>query len=305
MASASPAYHRRVRIGVQLPEVERPVSWSELRGVALAAEASGFDSIWVGDHLLYRDDAGVSRGPFEAWSTLAALAEATEQVSLGPLVAATSFHAPAILAKKAATVDDISGGRLILGLGAGWNQVEYEAFGFPHDRRVDRFEEAFTIIRTLIREGAIDHRGRYHTLRECELIPRPRSGIPILVGSNGPRMLRITAPHVDMWNTWHTDYQNRPQGLAPLIAGLESACLDTGRDPGEIEKTAAVYVQLRRGTGRAAGSGERPLTEPIAARALPERLVEFAEAGIVHVQVILDPIDAAAVEELARILDLS
>lgn len=291
-----------MKIGIQLPEVERPVTWAELRGVALAAEECGFDSIWVGDHLLYRDQHGVAKGPFEAWSTLSALAEATERVSLGPLVAATSFHAPAMLAKKAATVDDISGGRLILGLGAGWNEVEYNAFGFPHDRRVDRFEEAFTIIRTLLREGAIDHQGRYHTLRDCVLIPRPRSDIPIMVGSNGPRMLRIAAPFVQMWNTWHTDYHNRPDGLATLIAGLESACHDTGRDPGEIEKTAAVYVQTGRGTGREAGSAERPPVEPIPGAALLENLAGFADAGIVHVQVVLDPIDAPAVEELAGML---
>jgi alkanesulfonate monooxygenase SsuD/methylene tetrahydromethanopterin reductase-like flavin-dependent oxidoreductase (luciferase family) len=296
------AYDRRVKIGIQLPEVERPVTWSELREVALTAEDCGLDSIWVGDHLLYRDEAGMGKGPFEAWSTLAALAEATERVSLGPLVAATSFHAPAMLAKKAATVDDISGGRLILGLGAGWNRVEYEAFGFPHDRRVDRFEEAFTIIRTLIREGAIDHQGRYHTLEHCELVPRPRTDIPLMVGSNGPRMLRITAPHVDMWNTWHTDYENRPEGIGPLVDAVERAGREAGRDPGAIEKTAAVYVQMPRGTGREAGSDERPRVEPIVAHALPEMLEGFAEAGISHLQIVVDPIDATAVEELAGIL---
>src|SRR5690606_29038723 len=176
---ADEPYDRRMLIGVQLPEVERPVTWPEIREVALVAESCGLDSVWVGDHLLYRDD-GESRGPYEAWSLLAALAEATERVSLGPLVASVSFHAPAMLAKKAATVDDISGGRLILGLGAGWNRVEYDAFGFPFDNRVDRFEEAFTIIRTLLREGSMDFEGRYHTVRESELIPKPRPDIPIM-----------------------------------------------------------------------------------------------------------------------------
>ncbi|HET7646904.1 MAG TPA: LLM class flavin-dependent oxidoreductase, partial [Candidatus Limnocylindria bacterium] len=134
---------RPLKVGVQLPEVERVVRWPEMREMILTAERIGLDSIWVGDHLLYRDDGLPPRGPWEAWSTLAAIAAITERVELGPLVAATSFHNPAMLAKKAATVDEISGGRLILGLGAGWNEPEYRAYGFPFDHRVSRFEEAF------------------------------------------------------------------------------------------------------------------------------------------------------------------
>ena len=121
--------------------------------MARAAEEAGFDSVWVGDHLLYDLPGGATRGPWEAWTSLAALAAATERVEIGPLVASTSFHAPAMLAKQAATVDAISNGRLILGLGAGWNEREYRAFGFPYDHRVSRFEEAFTVIRTLLRDG--------------------------------------------------------------------------------------------------------------------------------------------------------
>jgi alkanesulfonate monooxygenase SsuD/methylene tetrahydromethanopterin reductase-like flavin-dependent oxidoreductase (luciferase family) len=142
---------RPLKVGVQLPEVERVVRWPELRQMALTAEEAGFDSLWVGDHLLYRRPLDVV-GPWEAWSTLAALAAVTERVELGPLVASTSFHNPAMLAKKAATIDEISGGRLILGLGAGWNEAEYTAYGFPFDRRASRFEEAFTIIRDLLRD---------------------------------------------------------------------------------------------------------------------------------------------------------
>src|SRR5436309_7314657 len=124
--------------------------------MARVAEQAGFDSLWVGDHLLYRDPGMPPRGPWEAWSILAALAAVTERVQLGPLVASTSFHNPAVLAKKAATVDEISGGRLILGLGAGWNEVEYRAYGFPFDHRLDRFTEALTIIGGLLRDGAVD-----------------------------------------------------------------------------------------------------------------------------------------------------
>ncbi len=291
-----------MKVGIQLPEVERDVGWQEIRDIAVVAEQCGFDSVWVGDHLIFRDEVTGTRGPWEAWSLLAALGEATERVLLGPLVAATSFHSPAMIAKKASTVDEISGGRLILGLGAGWNKAEYDAYGFSYDNRVSRFEEAFTIIRTLIKDGSIDFEGHFDTHREMELLPRARPDMKLMVGSNGPRMLRITAPHLDIWNSWHVWFGNRAEGLRPLVAELDSACADVGRDPAEIERTAAVYVQLSRGEGRVAGSEDRPKAEPIVGRAIPERLAEFGEAGISHLQMVLDPIDAAAVEELANIL---
>jgi alkanesulfonate monooxygenase SsuD/methylene tetrahydromethanopterin reductase-like flavin-dependent oxidoreductase (luciferase family) len=296
----------QMKVGIQLPEVEREVSWPEVREIAIAAEEAGFASIWVGDHLLFRDPGTGARGPFEAWSLLAALGEATERALIGPLVAATSFHNPAMIAKKAATVDDISGGRLVLGLGAGWNQPEYAAFGFPFDHRVSRFEEAFTIIRTLIRDGSIDHDGRFYTHRDMELLPRARSDMPLLIGSNGPRMLRIAAPHVDLWNSWYTGFDNDPRGLPPLLETVDEACRHVGRDPAEIERTAAVLVQLERGTGRIAGSGERPAVTPITGSRsdIAESLAHFEAAGITHVQIVLDPIDAPAVTEMGEVLAL-
>ncbi|MGD2100611.1 MAG: LLM class flavin-dependent oxidoreductase [Acidimicrobiia bacterium] len=291
-----------MKVGVQLPEVEREVTWGEVVDIARAAEDCGFDSIWVGDHLLYRDDLG-SSGPWEAWTSLAALAQETNRVELGPLVAATSFHSPAMIAKMASTVDEISEGRLILGLGAGWNRVEYDAFGFPFDHRVSRFDEAFTIIRTLIRDGHIDFEGAYYTHRDMELLPPARPDMKILLGSNGPRMLRIGAPHVDMWNSWFVWFGNRPEGLASLLDELSAACHDTGRDPSTVEKTAAVLVELERGSGRRAGSEERPEAPPIRGshEEIAERLGAFAAAGISHLQLVVDPIDTAAVEELALV----
>ncbi len=183
---------RPLKVGVQLPEVERRVDWPELVAMARRAEDAGFDSLWLGDHLLYDLPGGLTRGPWEAWTSLAAVAAVTERVELGPFVASTSFHSPAMLAKMAATVDGISGGRLLLGLGAGWNAREYAAFGFPFDARVSRFEEAFTIIRELVREGRSDFHGRYHDVTDCVLDPPPTrpGGPPLMIGSTGPRMLR-------------------------------------------------------------------------------------------------------------------
>jgi alkanesulfonate monooxygenase SsuD/methylene tetrahydromethanopterin reductase-like flavin-dependent oxidoreductase (luciferase family) len=294
-----------MKIGVQLPEVERPVPWAEWRDIARTVEESGFDSIWMGDHLLYRDQTG-ARGPREAWTSLAALAELTSRVEIGPLVAATSFHTPAMLAKMAATVDEISGGRLILGLGAGWNRVEFDAFGFAYDHRVSRFEEAFTIITTLIRDGHVDFSGRYHTVRDMELVPRARPDMKILIGSNGPRMLRATLADADMWNSWFLGFGNRADGLDDLTRLVDDVCRYVGRDPAAVERTVAVYVQLSRGTGRVPGDDERTGVSPITGshEEVAAALADFGRAGISHLQVVLDPIDAAGVVELAEIIAL-
>lgn len=294
-----------MKIGVQLPEVERSVPWKEWRDIALTIEDCGFDSVWMGDHLLYRDERGAT-GPREAWTSLAALAEVTDRVEIGPLVAATSFHAPAMLAKMAATVDEISGGRLILGLGAGWNQVEFDAFGFPYDHRASRFEEAYTIITTLIREGSIDFEGAHYTLREMELMPRARADMKILIGSNGPRMLRATMGSADMWNSWFNGFANSAEGLPELMSVVDAACAEVGRDPDEVERTVAVYVQLSRGGGRNAGDDGRAGPPPIngGREEMAAALRAFAPAGISHLQVVLDPIDAAGVEELAEVVRL-
>jgi probable F420-dependent oxidoreductase len=298
---------RPLRVGVQLPEVERVVRWPELVAIARRAEEVGFDSLWVGDHLVYRFRNGEARGPWECWSVLAALAAVTSRVALGPLVACTAFHAPAVLAKKAATVDEISGGRLILGLGAGWNDAEFRAFGLPADRRVSRFEEAFTIVRTLLREGAIDFVGRFYEVRDCELLPRPTrpGGPPLLVGSIGERMLRITLPHVDAWNAWYADTGNRPEGVGPLTERVDAICREVGRDPRAVERTVAVLVRLPGGTGRVQGAEQQSTIPPLAGspEAIAEGLRAYARAGIGHVQLVVDPITVGSVEALAPVLE--
>ncbi len=297
---------RPFRVGIQLPEVEREVRWTEIRTMARLAEDVGFDSLWVGDHLLYRFADGSTRGPWEAWSMLAALAASTDRIAIGPLVACTSFHAPAMLAKIAATVDEISGGRLILGLGAGWNETDYSAFGFPFDQRIARFEEAFTIVRTLLRDGSIDFAGRFYQARDCELLPRAHrpGGPPLLVGSSGPRMLRITVPYVDAWNAWYADTGNRPDGVAPLRERVDAACSAAGRDPAEVERTVAVLVRLAGGTGRVQGDSSQSSIAPLEGppEVVAEGLRAYERAGISHLQLVLDPITPAAIEALGPVL---
>ena len=275
--------------------------------MARQAEALGLDSVWFGEHLLYRYPDGTTRGPWEAWTTLAAIAASTSRIRLGPLVACTSFHNPALLAKQAATIDEISGGRFVLGLGAGWNETEFRGFGFPFDHRIDRFEEAFTIIRTLLREGAIDFEGRYYTARDCEIVPRgpSRTGPPLIIGSIGERMLRITAPHVDSWNAWFADTGNSPDGVAPLRDRVDAACREAGRDPAAIERTVAVLVRLTGGRGRVQGDTTRPPAAPLTgdAAAIAAGLRAYAAAGLAEVQLVLDPITPASLDELGPVLE--
>jgi probable F420-dependent oxidoreductase len=293
-------------VGVQLPEVEREVRWAELLDMARATEQAGFDSLWVGDHLLYRDPDAPPRGPWEAWSVLAALAAVTERVELGPLVASASFHNPAMLAKKAATIDEISGGRLILGLGAGWNEAEYRAFGFPFDHRVDRFEEAFAIIRGLLREGAVDFVGRYHQARDCLLLPPPRrpGGPPIMIGTTGERMLRLVAAHADGWNAWFTWFGNRPEGLPALRDKVDAACASVGRDPSTLARTVAILVQVGEGeVARRGGPSEEAPPLRGTAEDVAATLRAFAAEGISHVQLVVDPITVESIERLAPVLE--
>jgi alkanesulfonate monooxygenase SsuD/methylene tetrahydromethanopterin reductase-like flavin-dependent oxidoreductase (luciferase family) len=226
-------------------------------------------------------------------------------VELGPLVACTSFHNPAMIAKKASTIDEISGGRLVLGLGAGWNDAEYRAFGFPTDHRVSRFEEAFTVIRTLLSDGFIDFHGNYYTADNCHLLPRgPRpGGPPLMVGSFGERMLRITAPYVHAWNAWYVDFENDPQQLAPLMAKVDDACREAGRDPASVERTCAVLVEATGSAGRpSSSSGTVVPGKRGSAAEVADWLRAYATAGISHVQVVLDPNTLEAIEEFAPVL---
>jgi len=213
-----------------------------------------------------------------------------------------------MIAKKAATLEEISGGRLILGLGAGWNEPEYRAYGFPFDHRVSRFEEAFTIIRTLLSEGRCDFHGTYYQLEDCELLPRgPRpAGPPLMIGSEGPRMLSITLPHVQSWNAWFTWFDNSPEGYRPMRDKVDAACREAGRDPAEVERTLALFVSFPGAPGRKLGDLTRTDVEPIPGEPgqLAQSLRDFAAEGVGHVQLVLDPITPETVAALGPMLEL-
>jgi probable F420-dependent oxidoreductase len=295
---------RPLRVGVQLPEVEREVRWPEYAAMARVAEEVGFDSIWVGDHLLYRGDGRPERGPWDCWTLLAALAAATERVELGPLVASTAFHPPGLLARAAAAVDEISGGRLILGLGAGWNETEFRAFGLPFDRPVARFEEAFGLVRRLLSGERVSFEGSFHRLDDAVLLPPPARRPPLMVGSVGPRMLRIALPHVDAWNCWYSQYGNTPDGFAELNRRVDEAAADAGRDPRAIRRSACTLVLVDP------DSRERPLdpAAPPVDGSRPEPLAghlrALAEAGADEAILVASPIDERSLRRLGETLAL-
>ena len=278
-----------MKIGVQLPEVEREVRWPELAAIARTAEDCGFDSLWVGDHLLYRGDGRPERGPWDAWTLLAGLATSTERVWLGTLVASTAFHPPGLIARMAATIDELSGGRFVLGLGAGWNEVEFRSFGIPFDRLVSRFEESFEIIRRLLAGEHVSFEGRFQRVEDAVLLPPPARPVPMMVGTAGPRLLEITLPHVGTWNVWYSWYGNTAAGYAALSAKVAGA----------VRRSACVLVTVD------GGAGERPLetdATPVASDKLVAHLRNLADAGADEAILVLDPINEESIRAVASAL---
>lgn len=209
------------------------------------AEAQGWDGVWIADHYMPNTPDGTpSDGPtHEAWALLPAIATATERVRLGTLVSPTSVHHPALLANRAATIDHLSGGRMVLGLGAGWQVNEHTAYGIALEEpgpRVSRFEEAIRVVRSLLDEPRTTFHGRFYDLTDAPCEPKPvQERLPILVGTGGPRMLRITARHAEEWNTWGV-----PETAAASRAALLQACEQVGRDPGTMRCSVNAMVSL-------------------------------------------------------------
>jgi alkanesulfonate monooxygenase SsuD/methylene tetrahydromethanopterin reductase-like flavin-dependent oxidoreductase (luciferase family) len=284
-----------LRVGVQLPEVERDVRWPEYVAMAQAAEEVGFESIWLGDHLLYRGDGREERGPWEAWTMLAALATVTKRVLLGPLVACASFHPPGLIAKMAATVDEISGRRLVLGLGAGSVEIEHSIFGLPVERRVSRFAESFEIVRRLLEGERVTFEGRYWSVDDAVLLPEPARRVPLMAGSIGPRMLGIMLPHVDWWNTWYVWYGNTAEGFAELNATIDAAAAEAGREPGDIARSACVLVELDADAVKRPHDKE---TVPMSVDELPAMLRDLEAAGADEAILVVRPITEASIREL-------
>jgi alkanesulfonate monooxygenase SsuD/methylene tetrahydromethanopterin reductase-like flavin-dependent oxidoreductase (luciferase family) len=292
---------RRLHVGVQFPEVERQVRWAEYCAMARAAEDVGFDSVWVGDHLLYREDGREERAPWDAWSLLAALAAVTNRVSLGPLVACAAFSPPGVLARRAAAVQEISNGRLVLGLGAGWNEGEFDAFGIPFDHRASRFRESFDIIRRLLAGERVTFEGRFERVHDAVLLPMADPPPRLMIGSTGERVLRAALPHVDAWNVWYDWYGNTPEGFAVENERVTRLARELGRDPTAIVRSATVFVTLEGG-GR-----DRPHTQDVpplsgSPETIAEGLAALAAAGVDEAILVVSPITELTIRALAPVL---
>ena len=283
-----------MKIGILLPTAETDsgsmLRYRDIRDAALQAERDRFDSVWIVDHLLFEWD-GQRRGIWEGWTLLSALAEATTRIELGTLVMCTAFRNPALLAKMADTVDEVSEGRFILGLGAGWHEPEFTAFGYPFDHLASRFEDALRIIAPLVRTGAADYEGPYERAADCVSLPRgPRSaGPPILVGASRPRMLRLTAELADAWNTC---WLGRASELSERLTPLRAACAEVGRDPATLQVTVGQIVATLEPTPDADTDERGKRFEFTSPDALAEEWRSLENQGVGHLIVWPQPYDA-------------
>ncbi len=288
-----------MKVGVGLPVGNHrgtgPAPYPTIRSLARHAEAIGLDSVWVYDHLLFRLPDLPDSGAHEGWSILAALAEVTERIELGMLVTGVRLRNPGLLAKMAATVDQISGGRLVLGVGAGWHDPELEAFGYATDHRIGRFEEAMQVLVPLLRGRTADFHGRWVTAKSAVLLPLARPDIPVLIAARGGRMMGLIARYADWSNVaWFADADDPL--LAERSAMLDEACRAAGREPASLVRTVGIYVRLPGATAPSPVRSQQDapqITEDPAAT-----LIGFAETGFAHGMVWLDPMDESSLSQL-------
>ncbi len=300
---ATSATGRRMKLGTMPSLKEDSLTsgtprYRDIQAMAQTAEAVGFDSFWLADHVMFRAPEGENVGCWECFTFLSALAAATTKIMLGPLVACTSFRNPALLAKMADALDEISDGRFILGLGSGWNEPEYEMFGWPFDHRVGRFEEAMAIIAPLLREGKVDFHGQYYDVSDAVLAPRGPSpkGPPLMIGGTRPRMLRLTAQYADAYNT---DTVFSAARVTELWEGMQAACAAVGRDPATLELTSFTSVRILR-DGESAQPDEQAIVGTV--EEVARSLQQFADAGVTHLILRFEQLGVAGIEAFAPIM---
>ncbi|MCA9860974.1 MAG: LLM class flavin-dependent oxidoreductase [Thermomicrobiales bacterium] len=279
-----------------------PPPYEAIRTNAIAAEHIGLDSVWIYDHLLYHFEGKDPQGVWEGWTIASALAEATERVALGTLVLCTAFRNPAVTAKMAITLDEVSNHRLTLGIGAGWHPAEFEAFGLNFSHKVDQFEEATKIIGPLVHEGVVDFTGDYVSAPNCIMLPKPTRRIPLLIAGKQPRMMRLVAQHADAYNTcWWGDVSATETDRANLTA----ACEAIGRDVSEIEFTVGVVMRF----DELLGPSEEPVDPQKMLAGTVEQIAEglraYRMAGVDHIIANIDPLNAEGIAALARARELA
>ncbi len=300
-SSAAPEIGLFLNIGEQMMGGST-AGWDDIKAMALLAEEVGFRSIWLPDHLLFRMEPGNPEGFRESMSILSALAAVTSTVELGAAVNCTSFRNPALFAKMVETIDEISGGRMVVGLGAGYHDPEYLAFGYPIDYRYSRFVEAFDIITGLLRSGSVNLDGTFYSANHCLLTPRgPRpQGPRIMVGTTGYKMLELTAQHADEWNGWLATHGNNPADVVPMRELVDAACERVGRDPATLERSVGLLASAT-GVKKAHVSRLGPVLTG-SNDELVEVFHQFGEEGIDRIQLWAYPNTMAGIEAFGGVL---
>lgn len=292
---------RKMSLGLMMPIGEKShfgttPRFADIVEMGEAARDAGFEALWFADHFQFAsEDSDEVRGVWEAFTMMAAAAAEMPFIEVGVLVACTGFRNPALIAKMSESIDEISGGRFILGLGAGWHEPEYDAYGLPFDHRVSRFEEAIEIIHSMLRDGSATVDGTYYQADNAIIAPRgPRpTGAPILVGSSGDRMLKSVVKYADAWNTvWHND----PAKVADLMQKVDAACEDAGRDPATLIRTAGGNFRMDGYLDRRPGPIEGD------ARAMANRLSEFRDLGLSHFVCGLDACNADTIMSFGEVI---
>jgi alkanesulfonate monooxygenase SsuD/methylene tetrahydromethanopterin reductase-like flavin-dependent oxidoreductase (luciferase family) len=298
---------RTLEIGLVLPMEESWTDgatprWGEIRELAIRAEAIGFDTVWIPDELLWRPLDGQVRGWWECVAMTGAVAAATSRVKVGTWILSALHRNPGLTAKAVETLDEISGGRFVFGLGSGHAGRQAHAFGLPEDHVIGRFEEAVEIILPLLRQGRAEFEGTFHAARDLEHRPvGPRPGrIPIMIGAKGPKMLRLAARHADVWS-WYVEERSDLTEFGPRLTALEAACVEVGRDPATIGKSAGIVVEPTSITGSEAvlGTPVRGSAEEIA-----DAFRAFRAGGFTQIEVLLWPRALTALEAMAPVLEL-
>ena len=279
-----------------------PLPYTTIREQALAAEETGLDSVWIYDHLFYHFPDKEPQGVWEGWTIASALAEATNRVELGTLVLCTAFRNPAVTAKMAVTLDEVSNQRLTLGIGAGWHPAEFETFGLNFSHKVDQFEEATKIIAPLIREGTVDFTGEYVSAPNCMMLPKPSRRIPLLIAGKKPRMMSLVAQYADAYNTcWWGDVSS----IEPDRKALQDACAAIDRDFSEITFTAGVVIRF----DDLLGPSEEELDPKKVLSGTVEQIAEglrgYREAGVDHVIANINPLTPEAIALLAQAREIA
>jgi alkanesulfonate monooxygenase SsuD/methylene tetrahydromethanopterin reductase-like flavin-dependent oxidoreductase (luciferase family) len=288
---------------------DNPIRWSELREMAQLADDVGIDTLCIPDHLLFRSAGNVqlpegeTRGNWEAFSIMSALAASTKRATLLPMVACTSFRNPAMLAKIADTIDEISGGRVLLGLGAGWHEPEYAAYGYPFDHRASRFEEALQIIVPLLRGETVTFKGTYCEVNDLVLVPRgPRpAGPPIWIGARGPRMLGLVAKYADAYHTDQLLSVGNTKAAEDLFEVVDEACRAIGRDPATLQRTSGCTVAVE-GAGEIDG-GVPAVSLHGSTEQIVESLAAYASVGVTHFTCWLLPLTMKGIERLGPVIE--